>query len=437
MEPSPRPSLASRLLALLLVGAAAAFTLYAWRPDLFRPGATRPGPAPATAPSGIYYCPMHPQQRSDKPGNCPICGMKMVKQESGAASSSSDVFLAPRRQQMIGVRSEPAAFRSLAREIRTVGRVAQDETRISHIHTKVAGFIEHVYVDYVGRQVRRGEPLFTIYSPELVATEEEYLLALKSARAMKDSQFPWIARGSANLLEAAGKRLRLWDVSEDQIAQLEKSGQPIREITIHSPVSGVVTERAAYHHGRYVTPETDLYTIVDLTSVWVIGEVFEADLPLIRVGQMVEVEFPFATSDRVRSGRIVFVAPSLNAQSRTGQVRLEFANPDLSLKPDMFVDFTARVALGTRLAVPEDAVLDTGSEQYVFVDQGEGYFQPRRVRPGAAAGGWREIQAGLRAGERVVTTANFLLDSESRLKGALAGLGGEPAPPAKGGHAGH
>src|SRR5713226_1183495 len=205
-----------------------------------------------------------------------------------AGSAIGQIYIAPERQQLIGVKTASAEMKSLINEILTVGRVAYDETKITHIHTKVSGFIEDVFADYVGKAVKAGEPLFTIYSPDLVATQQEYLLALKSNALLKDSAFPWVSSGSTNLLEAARQRLLLWDITPDQIQAIEQRGEVQRALTIQSHVSGVVTERQAYHHGRYVTPEMDLYTIVDLSNVWVLGQVNESDLSLVKVGQMVQ-----------------------------------------------------------------------------------------------------------------------------------------------------
>lgn len=432
----------SILAACLVVLAASVATLFVWRPDLFE---RRSSASPMT-PESEYYCPMHPQQRSDKEGNCPICSMKLVKMEkapsatetavmhaehSGAppqtpAVSSTEapaIFVPPERQQLIGVKTVVAERKPLVREIRAVGKVAFDETKVTHIHTKVSGFIEDVFVDYVGRQVKRNEPLFTIYSPDLLATQEEYLLALRSNQTLRDSSFQWVSKGSVNLLEAARKRLELWDITESEIAELEKTGKAKRALTMYSPVSGIVTERAAYHHGRTVTPEMDLYTIVDLSSVWILGQVYEYELPFVRLGQQVQVEFPYGAGTRERSGTVVFISPTLDPKTRTAELRVEFPNPDMTLKPDMYVNFKARVGFGSPLAVPTDAVLDTGSEQYVFVDKGQGYFEPRTVKLGPEAGGMYAIESGLKAGERVVTAANFILDSESRLKGVIGNMG--------------
>ncbi len=385
--------------------------------------------------SAIYYCPMHPNYRSDKPGNCPICDMKLVKLEGASvanamipevepqASPEKGIYIAPERQQLVGMKSVVAKRMPLTKEIRAAGRVSADERHMSHIHTKVAGYVEEVFVDFVGKQVNRGDPVFTIYSPELVATEQEYLLALKSRRTLKDSSYSWISDGSANLLEAARKRLELWDVTAEEIRTLEQEGKVKRAITVYSPVSGVVTDRKAYHHGTFVSPEMDLFTLVDLSHVWVLADVQENDLQFVRVGQMAEVEFPFANASRKLRGRVEFISPFLDPKTRTAQARLEFANPNLDLKPDMYTSVTLHIGLGNRIVVPRDAVLDTGTEQYVFIDKGDGYVQPRLVKESAEMDENAAIESGLEAGERVVTGANFLVDSESRLKSAFANLG--------------
>src|SRR5437867_1934134 len=356
-------------------------------------------------------------------------------QPSPASTGAGEIFIAPERRQLIGVKSVPAELKSLTKEIRTVGKVAYDDTKITHMHTKVAGFVEVVFVDYVGKQVKSGEPLFTIYSPDLVATQQEYLLALKSNAVLKDSAFPWVSGGSNNLLEAARQRLLLWDIAPSEIEALEKQGEVKRALAIHSPVSGVVTERQAYHHGRYVTPEMDLYTIVDLSSVWVLGQVYESDLPFVKLGQTVQIELPYSSGANRRQGRVVFISPTLDPKTRAVEVRVEFPNPDLSLKPDMFVNFNLSVPLGRQLTIPADALLDTGTLQYVFVDRGQGYFEPRMVKIGPRTENVVAIEDGLSAGDKVVTAANFILDSESRLKGAFASMGepsrvpvGAPAP---------
>ncbi len=410
------------------------------------------------AQGDVYYCPMHPDFKSNKPENCPICSMKLVKLEKApggaegkngagsqampgmemgsgdegrAAPGANTIFIDPQRQQLIGVRSEPAAMRPLVKEIRAVGKVAYDETKVTHIHTKINGYIEQVFVDYVGKVVKAGDPLFTIYSPDLVATQEEYLLSLRAQRQFAASSFQGVAARTNSLLEAARRRLELWDISAAQIRAIEREGRARRDLIIYSPVSGVVTERAAYHHGRFVNPEMDLYTIVDLSTVWINGEVYEYELPFVKTGLNAEIEFPYDGGKRTLRGKVTFVYPYLEEKTRTAKIRFAFTNPNFVLKPDMFVNVKLKINLGNKLVVPEDAVLDTGTEQYVFVDKGNGYFEPRAVKLGPEAGGYYAIERGLEAGERVVTAANFILDSESRLKGAFANMG-KPGEGAKG-----
>jgi hypothetical protein len=237
---------------------------------------------------------------------------------------------------------------------------------------------------------------------------------------LKNSSFPSIASGSENLVEASRERLRLWDVSSEEIDGLERDGKVKRALAVYSPVSGIVVERAAYHHGKFVTPEMDLYTLVDLSRVWVLGEIYEPDLPLVRLGQTADVELPDGKTLR---GKIDFLSPFIDPKTRTGHIRLEFPNPGLSLRPDEFVNINLHVNLGTKLVVPEGSVLNSGTEQYVFIDKGDGYFEPRLVKTAAQTGGYYAVSSGLRVGDRVVTSANFIVDSDSRLKGAFANMG--------------
>ncbi len=392
-----------------------------------------------------YYCPMHPQYKADKPIDCPICSMKLVKFEpapnsenkpmdsmpgmdgnnssASTQASNNTIYVDPQRQQLIGVQFAKAISKPLSKELRVVGKVSFDETKITHIHTKVTGYLENVFVDYVGKPVKKGDPLFTIYSPDLVATEQEYLLALRSNKELSKSSFEEVSFGSSSLLEATRKRLKLWDVSDKEIEELEKEGKAKRELTFYSPVDGVVTERAAYGHGKFVNPEMDLYSIVDLSRVWIIGEVYEYEMPFVKLGQTVEIEMPYSDKKSLRTGKITYIYPSLDAKTRTAKIRIESTNPNFSFKPDMFVNMKIKINLGTHLVVPEDSVMDTGEQQYVFIDKGNGYFEPRPVKAGTSSDGYYVIESGLEEGEQVVTAANFILDSESRLKGAFANMG--------------
>ena len=339
------------------------------------------------------------------------------------APQNTAIFVPPEKQQLIGMRSVAAEMGSLTKEIRIVGKVTYDETHLTHIHSKVSGYIEEVFADSVGKPVRAGDPLFTIYSPDLLATQQDFLLALKSRDLLRNSTVASASMGSENLIAAARERLRLWDVSDQEIQTLETEGKVKRAIAVYSPVTGIVMERAAYHHGTFVDPTKDLFTIVDLSHVWILGEVYETDLPLVRVGQSAQVELPYSGGGRKFSGRVEFIYPFLDPKTRTVQVRMEFANPDLSLKPEMFTNITMTASLGRQVLIPQDALMDTGTEQYVFVDKGNGYVEPRKVKASTEAGDKVGIQEGLKPGERVVTGANFIVDSESRLKGAFAGMG--------------
>jgi membrane fusion protein, copper/silver efflux system len=425
----------------------------------FRRQPTQQMPAGSSATAkDVYYCPMHKNYHSDKPGNCPICNMKLVKPEKPGMAEGTDkmdskgmlgmptpqstpaggspsgpqdgaIFVAPEKQQLIGMRSVAAEVGSLTKDIRIVGKVSYDETKLTHIHSKVSGYIEEVFADSIGKAVRAGDPLFTIYSPDLVATEQDFLLALRSRSLLRDSTVASAAQGSENLIVAARERLRLWDVTEQEIQSLEAEGKVKRAITVYSPISGVVMDRAAYHHGTFVDSSKDLFTIVDLSRVWVLGELYETDIPFIRTGQAAEIELPYSGGGQKLRGRVEFIYPFLDPKSRTVQLRMEFPNPGLWLKPEMFVNITMAVLIGRQVLVPQDAVVNTGTEQYVFIDKGNGYIQPRQVKASGDTGENVGIQEGLKAGERVVTGANFLIDSESRLKGALAGMGTASQPP--------
>src|SRR5262245_10107883 len=351
-----------------------------------------------SAKKDIYYCPMHKDYVSDKPGNCPICSMQLVKKgsedemqnvnqdsveevPSQPAHTSENVFISPERQQMLGVHSVPAETKILSRQIRTVGKIAYDETRITHLHTKFNGWIEKVYADFVGEPVKMGEPLFTIYSPELVATQEEYLLALRSKEKLGNSSFEWISKGSNTLADSARERLKLWGITDEEIATVEKTGKAQRTMTIYSPTNGIVTQRAAYHHGTYITPEMDLYTIVDISTVWLVADIYEKDLPFVKTGQQVTIEFPYNAANKIES-RIEFFYPYLDPTTRTGQVRIQLKNSNNQMKPDQFVNVFIKTDEQKNLVVPTDTVLNTGEQQYVFVDLGNGYFEPRQVRAG-------------------------------------------------------
>ncbi len=368
-----------------------------------------------------WYDPMHPQYKSDKPGKAPDCGMDLVpKYVEDQPPAPGAVTLAADRQQLMGVRTAVVERQRLTREIHTSGQFVADESRLAHVHVKVSGYIEKVFADFPGQSVRKGQPLFTVYSPDLVATQQEYLIAKRGERSMATSDFPSVAQGAQSLLASARERLKLWDISDAQIEKLDRSGEASRTLTIYSPVSGVIQERKAFPNTA-VTPDTDLYTVADLSRLWVNADIYEYEAPYVRVGQPAEVRLSYFPG-KVWNGRINFIYPQMDAQTRTLKVRIDLPNPGLQLKPQMFADVTVKVDYGDNVVVPEEAVLDSGREQTVFVSEGEGRFVPRKVTVGARVDGKAVILSGLKAGDTVVTSGNFLVDSESQLRSATEAM---------------
>ena len=428
--------------------------------------------------SGDYYCPMHPDYHADKPGDCPICGMRLVKSEkkdSEAKEGSSPGAAAPATERKVlfyrhpmnpsitspvpakdemgmdfvpvyageargaaggvdglamveagqeglrlaGVQAAVAERGEITRTTRAVGIVMPDESRVRHVHTKVAGYIEKLYVNYTGQQVRAGQPLLSIYSPELLATQQEFLRAREAAARFSGSALPEVRRGGEELLSAARQRLELLDVPPGFISRLERSGQAHREVTLTAPASGYVTGKEIFA-GMEVQPGLDLLTLTDLSRVWIEADFYEYEAGSLRLGQRMTVALPYDPGVRF-TGRVQYVYPTLDAQSRTLKVRLEFPNSGLVLKPGMYVDVSPDFETRQGIVIPDSAVLDTGVRQVVFVEKG-GAFAPREVRVGSRGDGRALILSGLAAGERVAVRANFLLDSESRLRAAVAAL---------------
>jgi Cu(I)/Ag(I) efflux system membrane fusion protein len=332
------------------------------------------------------------------------------------------VQITPEKQQLIGVKIGTVEMKPLEKVIRTVGRVDYDEKSLVTISPKIGGWIEDLHVDFTGRHVRQGEPLLTIYSPELVSTQEEYLLALQARKDLVKSPFPEVAASGNSLAESAKRRLKLWDISDDQIKTLEESGQAKKTLTLYSPFSGFVLEKSAYK-GMNVMPGMALYKLADLSFVWVLADIYEYELPFIRLGQEASIQISYIPGEIFR-GKAIYIYPSLNPETRTAKVRFEIPNSHERLKPEMYANVEIKVRLGQKLAVPEGAIIDTGLRQMAIVDKGSGYFEPREVKVGAKVDNYYEVIKGLKAGERVVTSANFLIDSESKLKEALGGMAG-------------
>ena len=428
----------------------------------------------------IYQCPMHPSVVQDHPGDCPICGMKLVKVDKAKPSSeptasnapkvlfyrspmdpkqtsptprkdemgmdylpvyegdvTSDkvavpglaaVEIDPARQQLIGLKTSPVELHSVGGAFRTVGRVAVDETRVRHVNLKVPGFVEHIYVDYIGKKVNKGDPLFSIYSPEMLSTQEEYLLALKSRDDL--AKLGGSIKGDDNgLVAAARRKLELWDIPPAAMDRIERTRTPTKTLTLYSPASGVVTKKDAVE-GMRLDAGAMPYEIVDLSVVWVLADVYESELRLVKEGMAANLTLA-AFPNREFKGKVVFLDPLLDPQTRTVKVRVTFPNPTGELRPEMFGEVVLLSSPHEANTIPLDAVIDSGTEKIAFVAIGEGKFEPRVLKIGQGDGTRVEVVSGLTLGERVVTRANFLVDSESRLRASLATVGhgvGNPKP---------
>lgn len=433
--------------------------------------------AKAVAARRQWYCPMHPQVVSDKPGKCPICGMPLVPRSVATPVSSvaftqttpvaevggrkvlywydpmapgskfdkpgkspfMDMELVPKYADeelgAVGGAAAPAVSLSaaairatgvatvlvtrqdLSDEIRAVGTIEADETKLERVAARVPGRIERLYANFTGQPVRRGSPLFDLYSPDLVATQGEYLLALENRRRLGGAS-PEAVQSAESLVEAARDRLRLWGISTDQIRALEKTNRPDLALTYRSPVSGTVVQKNVVE-GQYVQEGTDLYLLADLSSVWLVAQVYEFELGRLRVGQPVTATVSALPGLELK-GRVVFIEPTLERETRTARVRIVLPNPRGDLKPGMFADARLAVALGPSLSVPKSAVIDTGTRQVVYVETGAGTFTPREVKLGAGAADRRVVLDGLREGEKVVAAGNFFVDSQAQLAGGAS-----------------
>ena len=426
---------------------------------------THEGGAQATE----YVCPMHPQIVRDQPGSCPVCGMKLEKRDTRAAATApaaprrvlyyrhpmdpsvrsdhpdkdqmgmdyvpvyadetgappgpsgpAPIVVPADRVALLGIRSEAVSASTAPGSMRTVGRVVVDERRRQAVHAKYDGYVEKLYVDFTGQAVRQGQPLLGIYSPEVVAAQSEYLVAYQGQARLEGSAVPGVAEGGTELLAAARQRLRSLDMSAEDIAALEQSGQPRRTLTVRAPSAGVVVEKLALE-GMKVSREQRLYELADLSRVWVLAEIFEKDAAVVRTGARARI----AVQEQADAldGVIAFVSPIVKADTRTFEARIEVDNAKGVLKPDMFADVRIDLPSSSLLTVPESAVVQTGERAIVFVDQGEGRYEPREIQLGARMTGGYEVRSGVVAGERVVVSANFLLDSESSLRSAIARSG--------------
>ncbi|MEW6731722.1 MAG: efflux RND transporter periplasmic adaptor subunit [Acidobacteriota bacterium] len=376
----------------------------------------------------LYWIdPMHPTYKSDKPGKAPDCGMDLVPvytEDQVIAKNqmpAGTIQISPYKQQLIGVQIGTTSYQHISKTIRAVGKISYDETKITRIHTKTEGWIENVYVDFTGKEVNVGDPLISIYSPELFQTQQEFLLAVKMRNELGNSQFQEAANGSHSLYQSARRRLELWDISQEQIDEIEKRGAPIKTMTLYAPANGFVLTRNAYPKQR-IMPDTELYTLADLSKVWVVADIYEFEASEIRVGQQANVTLAYLPGKKFK-GNVTYIYPQLDNTTRTLKVRIEIPNIDLQLKPDMYANVELQVDYGKKLTLPQEAVMDSGTEQMVFIALGDGYFAPRKVQLGGLVDGRVIVLDGVKAGEQVVTSANFLIDSESRLKTAANAFG--------------
>lgn len=381
------------------------------------------GPCPGGAEPLYWKAPMDPSYVRDAPGKSPM-GMDLVPECPGTATDVPEgaVVIDTATIQNIGVRTARVERQDLVRSVRAVGRVAYDERRVSHIHTKVQGWVEKLFVDYVGQEVKRGEPLLEIYSPELVATQEELLLATRYRDATQASPFDDVRSGGESLFEATRRRLALWDIPDRDVDRLLEAGEVERTLTLYAPTTGVIT-RLGVRSGMEVKPNSHLYTIADLSEVWVLADVYEYELPWLELGQMATVELAYLPGQKMQ-GELTYIAPFLDRETRTAEVRLELDNSAGKLKPEMFGNAVIEAAPRPDvLAIPSSAVIRSGERTIAVVALGGGRFEPRDIELGLDSGdGTLEVLSGLEAGEEVVVSSQFLIDSESNLQEAVRKL---------------
>lgn len=427
--------------------------------------------------SAIWTCPMHPEVESDKPGRCPKCHMPLEPKAAppdgpGAPPSEHKILyyrnpmdpkvtsqtptkdsmgmdfvpvyadevavtgpvpgLAPvevsaEGLRLAGVRTAVAEQGRISRTIRAVGVVRADETRVRHVHTKISGWIEKLYVNFTGEPVAAGRPILTIYSQELLAAQHEYLQAKKAAETMQASDLPAVREGANDMVAAARRRLELLDVPKSLIAGLDRGGEVSRTVTITSPVGGIVMNKSVFE-GQEVNPGMELFMITDLSRVWIEADIYQSEMSAVHLGQEARITF-MNDPGPVLTGKIKYIFPYLNAETRTLRVRFNFANPGLKLKLESYANVEIPVETDEGAIIPDSAILDTGVRQVVYVNTGEGRFEPRLIKVGIRSDGRAQILSGVASGERVAVKANFLLDSESRLRSAMVPVAPAPEPP--------
>ncbi len=421
-----------------------------------------------------YFCPMHPQVVTDKPGKCPICGMPLSKRPKGAIKPPAEegptvpiVQLSPRQIKLAGIKTEPAAYRTLTKEIYTVGRMSYDERRLAYVAARIMGRVDKLFVDFTGTDVEKGAPLVWIYSPDLVSTQREYLLALETAEKIKGSSTIDIVKRPESLVKSSRDRLLLWGITEEQIEELAQTREVKTHMVVYSPITGTVIKKDVLI-GQYVMEGTQMYTIADLSNLWMLADVYEFEMALVNLNQKVEITSP-TYPGQAFVGEITFVDPFLNEETRSVKIRVDVPNPEMKLKPGMFVNATIKVPLGIEgsvattyycpmhpevtsdkpgvcekcggmplvekpkgvLSISRSAVLDTGLRKIVYVEKEKSIFMAREVKTGFEAEGYVQVLDGLMEGEKVAYSGGFLIDAETKLGPGVAaqyyGATGGPA----------
>lgn len=379
-------------------------------------------PASSTAAKTKYSCPMHPSVIDDKPSNCPICGMRLElvnvsSEKTEKGNGLATITVSPEMRQQIGVTLGIVEKRAVKKTIRTSAIIVPDERKIFRVTTKIGGWVEKLDISFTGQSVGKGDPLLSIYSQELLSSEQEYLSALKAVKDMPKTTSGVVQESARSVLEATKRRLELWDITEEQIARLEQAGQPEKTMTLRSSANGIVLEKMVIA-GQKIMPGDSLMVVADLSSVWADADIHESDIEFVKTGIDVEISVP-SIPGKVFKGKISFISPVLDPETRTAKARLEIPNQDLILKPGMLADAVISRDLGEKLSVPENAIMRSGLHTTAFRDGGDGKLIPVEVKTGLHAESFYEVLDGLNEGDKVVTSANFLIDSESSRRAAL------------------
>lgn len=400
-----------------------------------KPAAPAPDEKTAHIKAGQFYCPMHPEVVQDQPGKCPKCGMDLVEKKEAPATHEGhatgttapavpgriSISLSSDKRQLIGLTLSKVEKRSLTRTVRTAALVEHDETRYAKIAPRFAGWVQKLHVNFTGAPVEKGEPLFTVYSPELFSTENEYLVAWRAAKQVKDDAAAGQKDSANALLESSRLRLALFEIGDEEIRELEQRGKASAELLFRAPFSGHVLVKNAIEGKAFMAGES-LYEIADLSHLWLRAYVFEFEMPLISVGQDAMINFSYLNNESI-PGKVTFIYPHIEPQTRRGEVRLEIDNREHRIRPDMWANVEIELDAGEKLTVPASSVIDTGQRYVAFVEGQDQHLDPREVKIGSKTDDYYEVVSGLSEGEQVVTRALFLVDSESQLKAAISGMG--------------